>query len=812
MQPHLALLSAIVACATLSAPAQNQRSPIPAPDAAPRRERPAGMAGRPRVDTPGPWDHDVQVYRVSAEGQVRWLATFERAGVPTLGRLKDSRLLAAHQYFPADGEADFDKIAVRFSEDEGQSWTPPEVIHLTGLPSGMRFPFDPTLVPLPDGRVRLYFTSRLGRPLDEDVPAIFSAISTNGLDYVWEPGKRFGITNRMVIDCAVVLHDGVFHLYSPDNGLAPRRGEGPVRAEARPGAGVGYHATSADGLNFTRTDDVRIAGQRHWLGNAQSDGQRITFFGTGDSGPPGPDSPLTRRGGVWMATSRDGQTWQPLATPPIPGADPGAVAARDGGWIVAATGPPRPGTPSAERFRMERPGQGGFVPDGLPPPNGTRQNPPLFERAEPGPSRRSGEFAGPMPGGDPGPRTHRILLASSQDGLNWTVASESLAEQASVPELFEGPDGRLIALFVDASATASRGVLGALVRLDDGRWVRRQTNLRGADPNVVRLADGTYRGYTKEFDGAIIVFASRDGLQWERLGEAFRDERYHQATDADVFETPAGWVMLLSLGPRLLRAISPDGLKFTPDVVIELGGSVSDTVQVQGGWRTFFHVNANPRTGGKMLIRSAFTADGKTWQVEPGDRVVAPDEGPAQLGVADPAPVRLKDGSWLMLLKSFINPPGNRSRFSPAAGPGPAVPDSGFVPPPEAFNQRDGLAPIEPRRNIPRPDGLQPQSEIHATETGSQYAIAPPGKPGYFVTGQNADLVLGAKGFNFTGGPLLFNHPTGLATDGQGLLLSDRWNNRVLIFQQFARRNEKPLKRLTVPTASFHRAKATVLM
>jgi hypothetical protein len=210
----------------------------------------------------------------------------------------------------------------------------------------MRFPFDPTLVPLPDGRVRLYFTSLRGRRFDEDLPAIYSAVSTNGIDYTVEPGRRFGIEGRHVIDCAVVLHDGVFHLFAPDNG--PQPGPGQQMNPNRPPDGAGYHATSADGLMFTRVDDVRVDGRRRWLGNAQSDGTVITFFGTGDPGPPGP--PGTPRGGVWMATSRDGRAWQLSGTLTVAGADPGAVAAKAGGWIVAVTGPPRGGDPAPVRL------------------------------------------------------------------------------------------------------------------------------------------------------------------------------------------------------------------------------------------------------------------------------------------------------------------------------------------------------------------------------------------------------------------------------------------------------------------------------
>src|SRR5688500_4861777 len=137
----------------------------------------------------------------------------------------------------------------------------------------MRFPFDPTLVPLPDDRIRLYITSLGVRRIEEHQPAIYSAISTNGIDVVFEPSTRFAIEERTVIDRAAVLHKGVFHLDAPDNGT--RMPGGPPdreRQEDRPPAGTGYHAISQDGLKFTREDDVTIPGARfRWLGNAQSD-------------------------------------------------------------------------------------------------------------------------------------------------------------------------------------------------------------------------------------------------------------------------------------------------------------------------------------------------------------------------------------------------------------------------------------------------------------------------------------------------------------------------------------------------------------
>jgi hypothetical protein len=64
----------------------------------------------------------------------------------------------------------------------------------------------------------------------------------------------------------------------------------------------------------------------------------------------------------------------------------------------------------------------------------------------------------------------------------------------------------------------------------------------------------------------------------------------------------------------------------------------------------------------------------------------------------------------------------------------------------------------------------------------STYRVAPGGTSGSFRTGQNADIMLSGIDFNRTGGGLLFDHPGGIGTDGTRLLLADRNNNRVLIW------------------------------
>lgn len=84
------------------------------------------------------------------------------------------------------------------------------------------------------------------------------------------------------------------------------------------------------------------------------------------------------------------------------------------------------------------------------------------------------------------------------------------------------------------------------------------------------------------------------------------------------------------------------------------------------------------------------------------------------------------------------------------------------------------------------------QQVISVEATGAAYKTVS-GKPtGWFTTGQDADIMLAGIGFNDTGGPLLFNHPGEVATDGTRLFLADRNNNRVLVWNTLPVGNTPP--------------------
>lgn len=256
---------------------------------------------QPRQPPPsqGPWQNDL-VQRIRSEsndfGAERVFV--ERAGVPSLARDHEGRLGAAFQWFPADDREAFDKVAIAISADQGKTWTRPQTAAFHGLPPHLSRPFDPTLVVLDDGRIRLYFTSNPtgNRLIERDSTAIYSAVSDNGLDYEFEPGERFGVAGERVLDCAVLRLGKTWHMYAPIG---------------RPEDGA-YHAESADGLTFTRQADIPSLDGVNWTGNLVAYEQGMRFYGSS-------------RQGLWHAFSADGRTWTAPTFLGFRGGDPASV-------------------------------------------------------------------------------------------------------------------------------------------------------------------------------------------------------------------------------------------------------------------------------------------------------------------------------------------------------------------------------------------------------------------------------------------------------------------------------------------------------
>lgn len=257
----------------------------------------------------GPWNNDLMI-RISVKhaafGEEK---VFEAAGgVPNVVSDKNGKLYAVFQWFPET--EDFDQIALKTSSDGGKTWTKPSRIRVTGLPAEYQRPFDPTFAVTEKGDLRLFFTSTEGRGA---IPAIYSGLSTDhGKTFHFEPGARLKVEGRRVIDSAAILHNKTWHLIAPIG--APQEGA--------------YHATSKDGLSFTRTDDIRSVNNANWTGNLVHSSKGICFYGTGF-------------GGLWWSYSDDGKKWTDPKSLNIMGADPGVTNNDKGDVVIIYTGQPK---------------------------------------------------------------------------------------------------------------------------------------------------------------------------------------------------------------------------------------------------------------------------------------------------------------------------------------------------------------------------------------------------------------------------------------------------------------------------------------
>ncbi|MBN2562072.1 MAG: exo-alpha-sialidase [Phycisphaerae bacterium] len=327
---------------------------------------------------------------------------------------------------------------------------------------------------------------------------------------------------------------------------------------------------------------------------------------------------------------------------------------------------------------------------------------------------RDGAEAGKRPRwvpGYPGPWDAALHVARSKDGLAFKPAAGPLIRSADAPTIAWSPDGRLLAVFEYYSRTDRRhfGGLASAYSKDDGKtW-------SDAMPLVVeglRRSAGPPRGPALAIrpDGRVeLVFVCRDRKARRRVfaaesslkpshGRGGAEASGQGEDDKGAAEPRDG--LLFKLTGRLKLSDKKAPIDDLAVLFIDEACHVFGTfVEVAGhryhgiskGGRRFesldnLHVadvgeqgNAIATDAGYRFyatspagIISATSPDGLEWSRESGLRLAGTD-------VSDPAVVRLKDGSYLMMYVK--SPPGARGngRRSRVDGEGVADAESGHT-------------------------------------------------------------------------------------------------------------------------------------
>lgn len=262
-----------------------------------------------------------------------------------------------------------------------------------------------------------------------------------------------------------------------------------------------------------------------------------------------------------------------------------------------------------------------------------------------------------------------LRVARSDDGLSFVDTGRIFMPHAAAPDLVRLPDGGLLALFDHAVDYGGKSVplLAVSRSRDEGRsWSParlvklcepRGGPVAGRHGDLLRMADGTLRLYfataaerrqprqgdKPQMMTVIRSAVTKDGIEYRV------DERTQVPVPGETYLHPtavrAGGQVHLYVDTLERRAeretraaaghfASRDGRRFTglEGPRLSAAAFVGDIVRTEAGLRAYVSSEAG--------VRSLVSEDGRKWRLEPGLRLAQ---------AWDPAVVRLKNGSYLMI-------------------------------------------------------------------------------------------------------------------------------------------------------------------
>ena len=277
-----------------------------------------------------PWQRPLK-YAWSSDGiNFNTPAIFQdSSGVPSVIQWNGDTLICAFQWFRVPmNSPSWDKVAVKFSYDNGSTWTQPTPIVMHGIPATYQRAFDPTLVKINQDSLRIYFSSSETPPvggLDSTVNT-YSAKSADGVNYYFENNPRIDVLNNQVIDPAVIRFNNAWHYASPVG--APQDGA--------------YHYVSPDGVNFLPVANIPSDNAHNWTGNYMvNDSSELRFYGSSQNF-------------IWYNSSPNGGQWLGFVNTNVNGGDPTVLRIASNNYLMVYVGNPYPNSTIENQGTMER--------------------------------------------------------------------------------------------------------------------------------------------------------------------------------------------------------------------------------------------------------------------------------------------------------------------------------------------------------------------------------------------------------------------------------------------------------------------------
>ena len=263
-----------------------------------------------------------------------------------------------------------------------------------------------------------------------------------------------------------------------------------------------------------------------------------------------------------------------------------------------------------------------------------------------------------------GPWDRRMMIATSEDGLNWTRTGQIVADQANVPDMLMDDNGWLWLYYNGWEVGQQLNTQGVAISTDHGEtWIHKYVEFDGfrmapVDPSVL-YEDGVFKMWAATLeDGSdhisIFYAESTDGIHFENKGEVFDpdaeanvpsvvniDGTYHLFAATNY--TNDNWITTSK------NETDFEVKSYEPFLIGHAPQKFSNGLAVDGGYRVYLY---DPMAG---TINSMFSTDGEQWEAESGTRLKVDSTSRAESDfVKDPAVIRLGDGSYLMVYVTVI--------------------------------------------------------------------------------------------------------------------------------------------------------------
>lgn len=208
---------------------------------------------------------------------------------------RDNSVVVYFNYYPSQDRKKYGSIFWIKSADQGRNWTQPAPIVISGLPPLQTYPISPQVVLLPAGKIKLYFLAKA-----ENAPhnKLYAAISSDGVNFNYDPSTNFEIENESLIAFTVAILDERMHMVAFTK-------EGSTTNTA-------YNAISYDTKVFTRLADLTIEDAFYGQSHLVVRGKNLYLIGSSSKG-------------LWRTSSSDGNVWSNPAYFNLPAQNPTAV-------------------------------------------------------------------------------------------------------------------------------------------------------------------------------------------------------------------------------------------------------------------------------------------------------------------------------------------------------------------------------------------------------------------------------------------------------------------------------------------------------